>query len=33
MGEMHALITLDSGEVRRAIIPQAIALPQGMANS
>ena len=33
MGEMHALITLDNGEVRRAIIPQAIALPPGMANS
>ncbi len=33
MGEMHALITLDSGEVRRVIIPQAIALPRGMANS
>jgi hypothetical protein len=24
MGEFHALMTLDSGEVRRAIIPQAI---------
>jgi hypothetical protein len=33
IGEMHALITLDSGEVRRVIIPQAIALPPGMANS
>jgi hypothetical protein len=33
IGEMHALITLDSGEVRHAIIPQAIALPSGMANS
>ncbi len=33
MGEFHALITLDSGEVRRAIIPQAIALPQDIANS
>jgi hypothetical protein len=33
MGEMHALITLDNGEVRRTIIPQAIALPPGMANS
>jgi hypothetical protein len=32
MGEMHALMTLDSSEVRRAIIPQAIALPPGMAN-
>ena len=30
---MHALITLDNGEVRRAIIPEAIAIPQGMANS
>ncbi len=33
IGEMHALITLDNGEVRRAIIPEAIAIPQGMANS
>jgi hypothetical protein len=33
MGEFHALITLDSGEIRRAIIPQAIALPKDIANS
>jgi hypothetical protein len=33
MGEFHALVTLDSGEVRRAIIPQAIVLPQDIANS
>jgi hypothetical protein len=33
MGEFHALITLDSNEVRRVIIPQAIALPQDIANS
>jgi hypothetical protein len=33
MGEFHALFTLDSGEVRRAIIPQAIVLPQDIANS
>ena len=33
IGEMHALITLDNGEVRRAIIPEAIAIPMGMANS
>jgi hypothetical protein len=33
IGEMHALITLDNGEVRRAIVPEAIAIPQGMANS
>ena len=33
MGEFHALITLDSGEIRRAIIPQAIALPKHIANS
>ena len=33
MGEMHALITLDNGEVRRLMIPQAIAVPQGIANS
>jgi hypothetical protein len=30
---MRALITLDNGEVRRAIIPEAIAIPQGMTNS
>jgi hypothetical protein len=30
---MHALITLDNGEVRRTIIPEAIAIPKGMANS
>ncbi len=33
MGEFHALITLDSGEIRRAIIPEAIALPEDIANS
>ena len=33
MGEFHALITLDTGETRRLIIPQAISLPQGLANS
>ena len=33
MGEFHALMTLDSGEVRRAIIPQAIVLPKEIANS
>jgi hypothetical protein len=33
MGELHALITLGSGEVRRVIIPQSIVLPQDMANS
>jgi hypothetical protein len=33
MGEFHALIALDSNEVRRVIIPQAIALPLDMANS
>ncbi len=33
IGEFHALMTLDSGEVRRAIIPQTIVLPQEIANS
>jgi hypothetical protein len=33
MGEFHALLTLDSNEVRRIMIPQAISLPLNMANS
>jgi hypothetical protein len=33
IGEMHALITLDIGEMRRAIIPQAVVIPLGMTNS
>ena len=33
IGEFHALITLDTGETRRLIIPQAISLPKGLANS
>jgi hypothetical protein len=33
IGEVHALITLDNGETRRLIIPQAIAVTPTIANT
>jgi hypothetical protein len=32
IGEFHAIITLHSGETRRAIIPECIQIPPGMSN-
>ena len=33
IGEFHGIITLDSGETRRVIIPESIQIPQGMSNT
>ena len=33
IGEFHGIITLDSGETRRAIIPECIQIPPGMSNT
>jgi hypothetical protein len=33
IGEFHALITLDSGETQRAIIPKAILVPSHKTNT
>jgi hypothetical protein len=33
IGEFHAIITLDSGETRRVIIPECIQIPKGMSNT
>ena len=33
IGEFHAMITLDNGETRRLVIPQAIAVPPTLANT
>ncbi len=33
IGEFHGIITLDSGETRRAVIPECIQIPQGMSNT
>jgi hypothetical protein len=33
IGEFHGIITLDSGETRRVIIPESIQIPQGISNT
>jgi lipopolysaccharide export LptBFGC system permease protein LptF len=33
IGEFHGIITLDSGETRRAIIPECIQISPGMSNT
>jgi hypothetical protein len=33
IGEFHGIITLDSGETRRTIIPECIQIPPGMSNT
>ncbi len=33
IGEFHALITLDTGETKRAIIPEAILIPSTRTNT
>jgi hypothetical protein len=33
IGEFHGITTLDSGETRRAIIPEFIQIPPGMSNT
>ncbi len=33
IGEFHALITLDSGETQRAVIPEAILVPSHNSNT
>jgi hypothetical protein len=33
MEEFHGIITLDSGETRRAIIPECVQIPHGLSNT
>ena len=33
IGEFHALLTLDSGEIKRIIIPECVQIPEGMSST
>jgi hypothetical protein len=33
IGEFHALLTLDSGEIKRIIIPECVQIPAGMSST